>query len=334
MAEGTKSIEINVLPAKNGDCIHIRFFSKGTWFNIVIDSGPGNCSGLFGDLLERIRERGEAVDLLCFTHIDDDHIRAAEKVLCRHAFDTSCIKMVWLNLPPSVASHVPTQDELDYCRTSVTSACELWIAIGAKDIPCQTIVAEGTQMRLGDAVVDILLPDRIRLDAFYKKWEQEEQVLRNRSKYILTSIGASDTSPLNGSSIVLMLTINGKKMLFTGDAFADDLANVAQMHAGDDGFFLVKLPHHGSDSNISTEMLNSFKCSHFLICTDQRPDRPSQATIDLLVDYGTQQGHPVILFGNYPWNKIKSSESGLQICQLPSSEKPVELQEILLFSEG
>lgn len=334
MSEQIKSVEINVLPAKNGDCIHIRFFSKESWFNIVIDSGPGNCSGQFGDLLERIREQGETVDLLCFTHIDDDHIRAAEKVLCRRAFDTSCIKMVWLNLPPSVTSYVPTQDELDYCRTSVTSACELWIAIGAKDIPRQTLVAEGTQMRLGDAVVDVLLPDQICLDAYYRKWEQEEQVLRNRGKYILTSIGTSDTSPLNGSSIVLKITINGKKLLFTGDAFADDLAKVAKLHAGDDGFFLVKLPHHGSDSNISTEMLNSLKCSYFLISTDQRPDRPSQSAIDHLAAYGTQQGQPVILFGNYPWNKISSPEGGLQICQLPGSDKPVELQEILLYSEG
>lgn len=334
MSEKNETVEINVLPAKNGDCFHIRLLSQGTWYNIVIDSGPGTCSGQFGDLLDRIRERGEVVDLLCFTHIDDDHIRAAEKVLSRRSFDTSCIKMVWVNLPPSVTCRIPTQHELDYCRTSVSSACELWIAIGAKDIPRQTIVAEGAQMRLGDAVVEVLHPDQTRLDAYYKKWEQEEQVLRNRGKYILTSIGTSDTSPLNGSSIVLKITINGKKLLFTGDAFADDLAKVAKLHAGDDGFFLVKLPHHGSAANISEEMLNSLKCSYFLISTDQRSDRPSQVAIDYLADYGTQQGKPVILFGNYPWSKITYPEGELQICQLPGSDAPFELQEILLYSEG
>lgn len=334
MSEQLKSVEINVLPARNGDCIHIRFFSQGTWFNIVIDSGPGSCSGQFGDLLEDIQERDEAVDLLCFTHIDDDHIRAAEKVLCRRAFDASCIKMIWLNLPPSVTSHISTQSELDYCRTSVSTACDLWIAIGAKRIPCLTTVTAGMQIRLGDAIADVLLPNQPRLDAYYRKWEQEEQALRNRGQYTLTSIGTPDTSPPNGSSIVLMLTIGGKKLLFTGDAFAEDLTGAARLHAGEDGFCLVKLPHHGSDSNISMEMLDSFQCSHFLISTDQRPGRPSQAAIDLLADYGIQKNQPVIVFGNYPWSRIKNPENGLRICQLPDRTAPIKLQEILLYSEG
>lgn len=334
MSEQTESIEINVLPAKNGDCIHIRLLSQGTSYNVVIDSGPGICSGQFGDLLDRIRERGEVVDLLCFTHIDDDHIRAAEKVLCRRSFDTSCIKMVWVNLPSSVTSYIPTQDELDYCRTSVTSACELWIAIGAKRIPCKTTVTAGMQMVLGDAVVDVLLPNQLRLDEYYKSWEKEEQRLKSQGKYILTSIGAPDTSPQNGSSITLMLTINGKKLLFTGDAFAEDLSIAAQKFTGDEGFCLVKLPHHGSDSNISTEMIDSLNCSCFLISTDQRPDRPSQTTIDLLANYGTQKDQAVVLYGNYSWPKIKNPDKGLEIYQLSGSDAPVTLQEILLYSEG
>jgi hypothetical protein len=69
-----------------------------------------------------------------------------------------------------------------------------------------------------------------------------------------------DTKPSNNSSVISMLTIDGKKLLFTGDAGipaledALDLLEADGFRPGDLRF--VQVPHHGSRRNVSPSVLN------------------------------------------------------------------------------
>lgn len=67
-------IEMKVLQARQGDCIWIRCISDRI-VNIVIDAGPSTFKKDFINLVEEIENCSEKIDLLIFSHIDDDHIK-------------------------------------------------------------------------------------------------------------------------------------------------------------------------------------------------------------------------------------------------------------------
>lgn len=89
-------------------------------------------------------------------------------------------------------------------------------------------------------------------------------------KWIDAWSGQVDDSRTNRSSIAFMLEYEGIKMVFPGDAptqlFQDRLPEEIDV---------VKLPHHGSEKNISAEFIRDTKVSNYILSTD-----------------GKQHGHP------------------------------------------
>ena len=59
-------------------------------------------------------------------------------------------------------------------------------------------------------------------------------------------IKEKDTSINNHASVVMEMEYRGAKLLFTGDAWAEDILRVAG-----GSYAMIKLPHHGSVRNLS-----------------------------------------------------------------------------------
>lgn len=70
----------SALQAHQGDCIWVRCVSEKT-VNIVIDAGTSTFKREFKNLVEEINNKKEKIDLLVFTHIDDDHIKGCIQYL-------------------------------------------------------------------------------------------------------------------------------------------------------------------------------------------------------------------------------------------------------------
>lgn len=313
--------EINILQAQQGDCIHLRFWSKDTAgnfevHNIVIDSGPSANSYNFSELMSQIKARKEYVDLMCFTHIDDDHIAAAEDFLGSHKDAGKLIKQIWINIPQwEIENAVPLEPSLIH-TTSVDTAMELYRYILWHKIPCKTQVLEGEKLFMGEVLIRAVLPTQHRIERYLNWWRKKRPPTSNVS---LTAAGY-DKSITNGSSITLLIEGYGKKMLFSGDAFASDLTKATKKWVSD-GFDLVKLPHHGSKANISKRMLDTMKCRYFVISADGSGGRPAQEAIDLLGQYGARN-EGIVLYGNYAWYGVKHTK-GVSIKMLESNPKRI-----------
>ncbi|MCD7806436.1 MAG: MBL fold metallo-hydrolase, partial [Lachnospiraceae bacterium] len=140
-------MEINMLPVNNGDCIHIRFSDSFGIHNIVVDSGPSTAKRKFRSLLYHIYESGEVIDLLCFSHIDDDHIRAAAQIIPEEKYvDQSFIKTLWLNIGKDVPLR---QEPKNYLELSVHNASELYSPLKRANISVITDVVAGMKIPLG-----------------------------------------------------------------------------------------------------------------------------------------------------------------------------------------
>lgn len=294
-----------MLPVGSGDCIHIRITELDEVHHVIIDSGPSGHARKFRSLIRSIEKAGQRVDLLCFTHIDNDHIKGAEALFGDPKFTFSGIDMVWMNIPDDPqAPPAPAAADGSHL-ISCTAACKLLDGIKRKGYRYRSEVIEGEHIRIGSTEIRAVLPNRERLREYYQDWNKKMPHRKART------ISASDTSPTNGSSIVLMLTAGRTRMLFAGDAFAEDLETASAIYGGDTGFHLVKLPHHGSANNITAGMLQAMNCRCFLISAEKSAKRPSQESVDLLGQFGAAHG-PVVLYGNYAWNHLRQPV-GLQI---------------------
>ena len=308
--------QINVLPAGVGDCIHLRFFSQDKWYNLVIDSGPKEYAEQFLNLLLNIGEK-EQVDLLCFTHIDDDHIKAAEQVFGSNKKIGKIIKKIWINIPAFEKEQTKPLEPKTSEKISVKNAVKLyrhirWFEMNSS-LVCETQIQAGDQMDFGDVKVNVVLPYPNQLKKLEAWWKNGGQ---NKNKQEKISTASPDRSETNGSSIVLRIDAFGQKMLFAGDAFADDLFQMADDQKV--SFDLVKLPHHGSRSNITLQMLEKLDCRHFIISADGTRKRPAQDTVMILGTYGKIKGD-ITLYSNYNPSVIWNVE---HVAPIPLKKKP------------
>lgn len=91
------NINIKAFPARGGESILVRFDGIDKT-NILIDCGYKSTYRLIKQELIKIKERGEKLDLLILTHIDNDHIGGARSILQDYINDDLCeISEIWIN---------------------------------------------------------------------------------------------------------------------------------------------------------------------------------------------------------------------------------------------
>ena len=273
-------ISINLLPVNNGDCIHIRFEDESAIHNIIIDSGPASAVVKFRNLLKKIREKNESLDLLCFTHIDDDHIGAATRVFSDNQFDCSFIQRVWLNC------ETDRKEEKDQAKTgtvvdmSVAGMLDLQQNLLSHKVKIENQIIAGHTLTVGAASIHVLTPLRVNHNAY-------QDYLKEKMKN--AQMSADDKSKTNGDSISLLLCCDGKRFLFTGDIHADELTEAIIKHGENDALYCTQLPHHGSSRNLTNDLLAQMNTTRFLISSGNSTDRPSAETIRILEQYEPQK---------------------------------------------
>ena len=273
-------IEINMLPVGNGDCIHIRFCDSQGWHNVIIDSGPSKARRMFRNLLNNICESGEQVDLLCFTHIDDDHIKAAAQVFSDMSIDYNYIKAVWLNTGNMSAVDEDLQHLTDAPMT-VNNAIDLYKYLKIRGIPVLQNVLAGMKIEIGDAMLTVISPNEVKHNKYLEYWQEKAADMDMSARY--------DVAETNGDSIAFWFQLDGKCLLFLGDAHADALIEGLDKYPSDIPYCLAKLPHHGSIRNLNVELLEKMAVDCFLISSKKGGQRPSGETIGLIDGYKAEK---------------------------------------------
>ena len=149
--------------------------------------------------------------------------------------------------------------------------------------PFGDILSSATgKKKIDEADVTIVGPIASRLEVFRKKWEEVSGKPAALASLFRDDL---DESPTNLSSLVMLVEIGNRKILLTGDARGDDIL---------DGFKdakiklpmkldILKMPHHGSDRNITEEFLKKFPAEHYIISADGRHGNPDPNTLKAIV---------------------------------------------------
>lgn len=104
----------------------------------------------------------------------------------------------------------------------------------------------------------------------------------------LVDLYVPDTSPTNGSSIATIIDASGKRLLFLGDAWAEDVATELKQIAGGDApqmFDAIKVSHHGSVYNTSVDLLSLIDAPVFLVSSNgSKHNHPDFEVLAEIVD--------------------------------------------------
>lgn len=320
---------VNFLQADHGDAILITFNDQLMTRNILIDSGPkisyeyGNRptrSGALKIALSELKQKGQNIDILILTHVDDDHIAGILKWFSSNEFVPQFVKKVWFNSGRLINEFF--RDNLDNenlqelemyssTQTGINQGVTFESLIEKYGLwDRQLIKAPDTFEDLG-VTYTILSPSDEQLRSLLFKWEREAPDTLtsrqandyNRSIYelLLEDIFQEDSSVHNGSSIALILEIENKKLLLLGDAFpsvvVQSLRSLGYTKEQPLEVDVVKLSHHGSKGNTNKELLELIDSQRYVICTNgARHSLPHKKTLARII----QEKPNCELYFNYP----------------------------------
>jgi beta-lactamase superfamily II metal-dependent hydrolase len=303
------SLRIKPLQAFEGDSLLLSFDDNGTTRNILIDGGPGNTYSkppkALKNEIEQIKGRGDSIDLLVITHIDDDHIGGIIRVFGDNP-KPDIIKKVWFNSGELISNFFKT--EVDKSRENsldLKGDRDLSIKQGItlenflKKMTCweQKVIHSGDKVvRFFDSQITILSPNEKGLEELNKKWETEggkKYLSGDHSDYkvpiseLVEKSFKEDSSIPNESSISFLFEFQGKKILFLADSHpsvvAESLKKLGYSPGKKLGLDLVKISHHSSRKNTSPGLLELIKCNKYLISTNGKehglPDKEAMARI-------------------------------------------------------
>jgi hypothetical protein len=143
------------------------------------------------------------------------------------------------------------------------------------------IAAPGT-VTVDGATLAILGPLKNRLDDLRRDWALATARKDSARLAELFSEDRDESVP-NLSSLAMLVEVGGRRILLTGDARGDDLV-AGWVAAGRDPrtpfpVDILKMPHHGSDRNLTPEFLALFPADHYVISADGKHHNPDERTL-------------------------------------------------------
>ncbi|MEX2411520.1 MAG: MBL fold metallo-hydrolase [Candidatus Paceibacterota bacterium] len=333
-------MNLNVLRANNGDCIHLYFNTENKSFNILIDGGPGRTyqfknkkkkqeAGDLKKFIENLKETNQIIDLLILTHVDDDHIGGILKWFEKDKEVANYIKKVWFNSgrliseyfdKPVINENDISLNPIDGYDTSIKQGATFENFIEEKEIWDRRIIKASDEIEECGATFTILSPSSERLEALLTKWKKEVPITDTSAKndydltikeHIKNDSFTEDKSIHNGSSIAFLLEYDEKKLIFLGDAhpqvIVDSLRDLGYSKDAPLQVEFLKISHHGSKGNTSPELLEIIDTNKFIISSNgDKHQLPDKQCLSRIINHNNQAE----LFFNYPEliDKIFSEE--------------------------
>jgi hypothetical protein len=318
---------ITMLPARQGDCLWIEYGDPGKPSRVLIDGGTPETIDVLQDRICQLPEAERKFELLVVSHIDNDHIGGTLAMLYQNIpgleFGDIWFNGYWHLTVSGLQEFGPVQGEK--LTTWLLKPGTPWnLSYNKKTVYTPDKGKLPVKDLRGGMKITILSPGKKELSRLKPKWEIEcknaglnpqepaelpkpvPRGLQAMGVINIDSLAAAkfkpDTSEANGSSIGFLAEFDSKRVLLTGDCYSPVLIkNIKRIIADQNQQKLpvdaIKLPHHGSKSNLSKDLLDLLDCKKYLISTNgaifKHPDKEAVARI---IRYGGSK--PELIF-NY-----------------------------------
>lgn len=127
---------------------------------------------------------------------------------------------------------------------------------------------------------------------FFKEVDGKEKDVSYKEKDVIsieelaTQEYDRDLSVTNNSSICFLLCYKGKKILFLGDICVENLNSCVSQGE----YALIKVPHHGSRKNYTTEFAKNIYAERYLVSTNEKKyNHPDEGAIAKMIYYNAEK---------------------------------------------
>jgi hypothetical protein len=360
---------IEMLEAAEGDSLWIEYGDAASPHAVLVDAGRKET---YREIKRRIAARdGAPLDLFVMTHIDDDHIYGAVPLLHDATIASGTFGDVWYNgwrhLEPAPG---PSDDTLGAVNGEIFAALiqqkQLpWNqAFGGRSVVVPSAGPLPSRTLPGGMKLTLLAPGWPELERLRRFWlsELEDMSLTPgdadaafrifedrpglRSDVLGTTPNVealaawqfeSDVREPNGSSIALLAEYDGHSVLLAGDAHAPVLQAgverlLSERRQARLAIDALKVSHHGSRKNTSSELLALLDCDCYLISTNgKRHDHPDAEAIARIVHTFREASKPTRLHFNFdtdftsPWNDDELAGEWNYTAHYPPGSRKVRL---------
>src|SRR5262249_30315172 len=132
----------------------------------------------------------------------------------------------------------------------------------------------------------IVGPLKDQLEALQAEWDKFVKKKAAAPKDKVAEIASYlDKSVTNLSSIVVLVELDGKRILLTGDARGDFVLEglkAAGALAGTLHLDVLKVPHHGSNRDVEVEFFEQVTADHYVISADGKFGNPDPDMLEMI----------------------------------------------------
>jgi hypothetical protein len=297
-------MRIELLPARLGDCLLVECLREdGRPWRMLVDGGPPDTWPLLEARLRRMPADDQAIDVAVITHIDSDHIGGMIPLLSSDLAPR--IGDVWFNGRTHLPDDRGKPRSIGQGETVVTTLLGAAGPALAADrrtggpVPWNaafggTAIGSSAQAGVvqvsvpGGPTITVVSPTLTQLHKLGATWsrvveqaQREERPLPQPDvleplvdlQALASRKSVKDTSVANGSSIALLVEHRGASAVLAGDAFGPVLAAGLSGIARARGVKrlqvdALKLPHHGSQANVTSPLLAAAPAGHYLVSSN------------------------------------------------------------------
>ena len=306
---------LEALKAEHGDCLLLHWGTGAAPRRLLIDGGP---PGVYRDTLRprlmQLRTRGPVgrsgrlpLDAVVVSHAHPDHIagvlalfrelrRAREqrrnaRFRVKRLWHNSWSQLVGRDLvaedlaaladeaSPTVAAVL---DSVGRSRELAQAARAL--GLRANRAFCGGVIQAGDATRLARGLsVTVIGPNAEQIAELRRKWRESmpAEAPSELAAYL-------DRNVLNLASIVLVVARGRKRVLLTGDARGDHilerLRDAGVLTRATAHFDALKVPHHGSDRNVTVDFFRRLPADHYIVSGNGRHGNPETETLRMIAE--------------------------------------------------
>ena len=334
--------KIHALQAAFGDSLILEFGTAAQKRWVLIDGGPeGTYGGSLRKELKEIADGGGALERVILSHVDGDHIVGLLELFSELRQQTAPIAVaeLWHNSfaktigngdgPNGIESRFKTMlaavagantvmsnsaDEVNTIEDGNKlrlDALALQMAIN-KDFQNGLVSLDTSPgvMTWGNLKVTIVGPTQVNLDNLKAAWIAWLDAHEDDAGGDPMVAAMADASKPNLSSIQIYVKDDqGNTAIFTGDGRGDHLlqglgqANLLDAN-GAIHVNVLKLPHHGSDRNVTKAFFKKVTANHYIACANGKDGNPDLSTLRWLVQAAIDQQRQITI---HCTNKTKST---------------------------
>lgn len=328
------TLELRCLPARQGDAIWVRWHDGERWRQLLVDMGTAETGRAIRSLVAERPEDERAFELLVVSHVDGDHIGGVLSSVVDDPLDGFAFGDVWFNGWAHLDGQTvpPPAPDIEPMGPAQGEELARWLEAtewnGEFDRgPVEVDLSDLRTIHLdGGLRLTLIGPTRTRLEELKPVWKDEVELAISKGRLdpgevspglepmgsktpptletsddltlLAETVTNADPSEANGSSISMILEFGDFSALLCGDAFGDDLVSGLLAFGGGvpPELDLVKLPHHGSKSNVTREFVEAVRSPDWLVSTDGTQHRhPDAIAIARVIEYALVR-QPRLLF--------------------------------------